>query len=68
MLEKIIVAALVVLAGTYLARRLMKKGGSACGCSGGGSSCGPASGSGGCCGGTGHGLKRMSECGCSRKA
>lgn len=66
MLEKIIVVALVVLAGAYLARRLMKKGGSACGCSGGGSECG--SGSGGCCGGSGHGLKHMSECGCSRKS
>ncbi|MFZ5426977.1 MAG: hypothetical protein ACOZEN_08375 [Thermodesulfobacteriota bacterium] len=66
MLEKIVVVALVVLAGAYLARRLMKKGGSACGCSGEGSSCGSPSG--GCCGGMGHGLKHMSECGCSRKS
>ncbi len=68
MLEKIIVVALVVLAGAYLARRLMKKGGSACGCSGSDSGCRGSSSSGGCCGGSGHGLKPMSECGCSRKS
>lgn len=57
MLEKFIVAALVIGAGIYLFRRLTRKGGAGCGCSGG---------SGGCCGGQ-HEIKPLGGCGCGRK-
>ena len=61
MLEKIIIVALVALAGAYLARRFLRKGGSSCGC---GCSDG---GSGGCCGGQ-RDIKNFGECDCSRKS
>jgi hypothetical protein len=64
MVEKIFVISLVVLAAAYMARRLLRKGGSACGCSGG---CSSGSG-GGCCGGSHTDLKPMHECGCSKKS
>jgi hypothetical protein len=67
MIEKIVVAALVVLAGAYLTRRFLKKGGSACGCSGSGQSCCSGSSSSGCCSNGQQEIGRLRECGCSRK-
>ncbi|WP_243358123.1 hypothetical protein [Fundidesulfovibrio terrae] len=64
MVEKIFVISLVVLAGAYTVRRFLRKGGSACGCSGGCSS----GGGGGCCGGSQQDIKPLSDCGCSRKS
>lgn len=58
MLEKIIVAALIVLAVGYMVRRVMRKGGSSCGCGS----------SGGCCGGGQTEIKNFSDCGCGRKS
>jgi hypothetical protein len=58
MLEKIIVAALVVLALAYMVQRAMRKGGSGCGCAS----------SGGCCGGGQTGIKNFSDCNCTKKS